>query len=254
MGIMRTSNILPHRGRQALFGASLGPRLRLTACLLGVGLCLAAGAARAGDDEEDNSTFEERLVRNIMSGIGGTNMDSKGIDYRERSPLVVPRNLDLPPPESATAEKTPANWPKDPSIAARKAEKEAANQRKADMFELNRPLTPAELAPKRTKSVREATTQQPGSQPDAWGGTGSGPMLSPSQLGFSSGMWSGIFKGGNTAEVGQFKGEPTREDLTQPPTGYQTPSPTYAYGTGPAKPIDQQGTNVFDPNMQQKPN
>ncbi len=250
---MRTSDILPHRGDHALFGANLSPRLRLAACLLGVGLCLAAGAARAGDDDDqDDSTFEERLIRNIMSGIGGTNMDSKGIDYRERSPLVVPRNLDLPPPENASTEKVPANWPKDPTIAARKAEREAAKQHKADMFELNRPLTPAELAPKRTKSAREATVQQPGSQQDAWGGTGTGPMLSPSQLGFSSGMWSGMFKGGNSTEVGQFKGEPTRESLTQPPVGYQTPSSNYAYGTGPAQPIDKQGINPLDPNMAQK--
>ena len=39
--------------------------------------------------------------------------------------------------------------------------------------------------------------------------------------------------GGNKAEVAPFKGEPTREALTQPPAGYQTPSPNYAYGTGP---------------------
>ena len=36
-----------------------------------------------------------------MAGIGGTNMDSRGIDYRERSPLVVPPQLDLPPPVAA---------------------------------------------------------------------------------------------------------------------------------------------------------
>ncbi|MCK7475245.1 MAG: hypothetical protein MZV49_21035 [Rhodopseudomonas palustris] len=33
--------------------------------------------------------FEEKIIKNIMSGLGGTNMDNRGITYRERSPLVV---------------------------------------------------------------------------------------------------------------------------------------------------------------------
>ena len=32
-----------------------------------------------------------------MAGIGGTNMENRGIEYRERSPLVVPPKIDLPP-------------------------------------------------------------------------------------------------------------------------------------------------------------
>jgi hypothetical protein len=222
--------------------------LRVAACVLGIGLCLATTAARAGDDdEEDNTPIEDKIMKNIMSGLGGTNMDNKGIDYRERSPLVVPRSTDLPPPESGKAAVNAPNWPKDPTIEARKAAAEANKQSKAELFEMNRTLTPAELAPKRTKSARSATTQQPGSTQDAYGGTGSGPMLGPSQLGFSNSMLSGMFKG-NSAEVGQFKGEPTRESLTQPPVGYQTPSPDYAYGTGAGKPVDQRAPNPFDPN------
>ena len=57
-------------------------------------------------------------------------------------------------------------------------------------------------------------------------------MLSPSQLGVSSGMFKNIFGSNNKVETAPFKGEPTREDLTQPPAGYQTPSPNYAYGSG----------------------
>ena len=72
--------------------------LRLAAVALGVGLVMAAGAARAGDDDEDDKTFEEKIIEGIMTGIGGTNMENRGIDYRERSPLVVPPKLDLPPP------------------------------------------------------------------------------------------------------------------------------------------------------------
>ncbi|WP_249123065.1 MULTISPECIES: hypothetical protein [unclassified Bradyrhizobium] len=236
--------------------ASWGRGLRIAACVLGIGLCVAANAARAGDDdEEDSGPIEDRIIKNIVTGLGGTNMDNRGINYRERSPLVVPRTTDLPPPADTKAEVNPPNWPKDPTIAAEKASAEASKRSKPDMFEMSRTLTPAELAPKRAKGARStATVQQPGSTPDAYGGTGTGPMLSPGQLGFSNSMFSSVFKG-NSTEIGQFKGEPTRDNLTQPPVGYQTPSPDYAYGTGaPRKPIDQQAANPFDPNSGVKKN
>ena len=72
--------------------------LRLAVVTLGVGLVMTAGAARAQSDDEDDKTFEEKIIEGIMAGIGGTNMENRGIDYRERSPLVVPPKIDLPPP------------------------------------------------------------------------------------------------------------------------------------------------------------
>ena len=76
---------------------------RLSTVALGIGLVMTVGAARAGDDEDDDKTFEEKIIEGIMSGIGGTNMENRGIDYRERSPLVVPPKLDLPPPAGTSA-------------------------------------------------------------------------------------------------------------------------------------------------------
>src|SRR6201996_132704 len=93
---------------------------RVSAIALGVGLLFASNAARAGDDE-DEPTFEEKIIERIMKGLGGVNMDNSGIDYRERSPLVVPPKLDLPPPASSSAEVKVPNWPKDPDEARRKA-------------------------------------------------------------------------------------------------------------------------------------
>ena len=34
-------------------------------------------------------------------------------------------------------------------------------------------------------------------------------------------------------ETAKFVKEPERSELSQPPAGYQTPSPNYAYGAGP---------------------
>ena len=77
-------------------------------------------------------------------------------------------------------------------------------------------------------------------------GVSNNPILSPSQLGFT-GSFSGLF-GGNKAETAPFKGEPTRESLTQPPVGYQTPSPNFAYGTGPKESLNNRQTNPSDSN------
>ena len=54
-----------------------------------------------------------------------------------------------------------------------------------------------------------------------------------------TGGFSGLF-GGNKTETAPFKEEPTRDSLTQPPPGYQTPSPNYAYGTGPKESLNKE--------------
>jgi hypothetical protein len=208
--------------------------LRLSAVALGVGLLMASSVARAEDDEDDK-TFEEKIIEGIMAGIGGTNMDNRGIDYRERSPLVVPPKLDLPPPVSAKTEVSDPNWPKDPDEARRKAEIKARKKSKPDPIEASRILTPAELNVGKTAAPTR-TDNEP-VQP----GVSNEPMLSPSQLGFD-GRFSNLF-GGNKSESTQFKGEPTRDSLTQPPSGYQTPSPNFAYGTGPKESLNKE----YDP-------
>jgi len=205
--------------------------LRLAMVAVGVGLVMTAGAARAQDDDEDDKTFEEKIIENIMTGIGGTNMEHKGIDYRERSPLVVPPKLDLPPPETAKNEIKDPNWPKDPDEARRKAAIAARKKEKPkSLQEAARPLTPSELNVGRTAAPARADNDpvQPG--------VSNNPMLSLKELGYTGGVF-GIFKG-NAAESAPFNGEPTRETLTQPPAGYQTPSPNFAYGTGPQKSLD----------------
>jgi len=216
-----------------------GPRLPraawFTAVVFGIGLVMAAGPVRAADDDdEDDKTFEEKIIEGIMRGIGGTNMENRGIEYRERSPLVVPPKLNLPPPGQATEAKAPApNWPKDPDEQRRKAAAEARKKANKDPREASRILTPSELNQKgKGRSSGGDTTDQPGGNP------GTNAILSPSQLGYT-GSFSGLF-GGSKAETAPFKGEPTRESLTQPPSGYQTPSPNFAYGTGPKESLNKE--------------
>src|SRR5260221_8011164 len=100
---------------------SLTRAMSFAAIAFGIGLVMASGPVRAGDEDEDDKTFEEKIIEGIMAGIGGTNMENRGIDYRERSPLVVPPKIDLPPPAEASQEVKDANWPRDPDEARRKA-------------------------------------------------------------------------------------------------------------------------------------
>jgi hypothetical protein len=211
--------------------------VRLSAVALGVGLLLASGVARAEDPEDEDKTFEEKIIEGIMKGIGGTNMDNTGIDYRERSPLVVPPKLDLPPPAAAAADVKAPNWPKDPDEARRKAAIASRKKANKDPMEASRILSPNELNAGRTASgssggSRGSDSAIPGGDP------GQRAILSPSELGFE-GRFSSLF-GGNKAEMKEFKAEPPRESLTQPPAGYQTPSSGFAYGTGPKESMNKE--------------
>src|SRR5436309_4248241 len=85
----------------------------LTACICGALLAfpIAASAQQAQDDDED--TFEQKIIKNILGGMG-VDVGRAGIDYRERSPLVIPPTRDLPPPQaSGGATRNPA-WPREP--------------------------------------------------------------------------------------------------------------------------------------------
>ena len=205
--------------------------LRLAVAVLGIGLVMSAGA-RAADDEDDDLSFEDKIIKNVMTGLGGTNMENQGIDYRERSPLVVPPKITLPPPD-ATAAAVP-NWPKDPDVQQRNAARQARLSPKGDPRDYPRALTPKEMEMQRSKpTVSESTIP---------GDPNKNIVLSPSQLGYSGGLFKNMF-GGNKGEIGEFKGEPSRESLTQPPVGYQTPASGYAYGTGP-KEVMQNSANT----------
>src|SRR5205085_10396576 len=174
---------------------------------------------------EDDKTFEEKVIEGIMRGIGGTNMENRGIDYRERSPLVVPPKLNLPPPDQAATKAKAPNWPKDPDEQRRKAAIDARKKANKDPMDASRILKPSELAQKGSgKSAGPDTPDQPGGNP------GANAILSPSQLGYTGGF-SGLF-GGSKTETAPVKGEPTRDSLTQPPAGHQTHSPNCAYRTG----------------------
>jgi hypothetical protein len=207
-----------------------------TACALVLGAVAAFGSspARAADDE---SSFDQKIMQDIMEGLG-FKRDGEGINYQERGPLVIPPNSrDLPPPERTdTATSNPA-WPKDPDVQRRKTE--AAMERNRNISDEREreqnPLRPDQLTPGGRGKKQQASRGDDGYQNPP---SGFGSQLRPSELG-SSGSIFGLFKNDKKEEQAKFTGEPPRNSLTEPPAGYQTPSPDQPYGlakgTAPAK-------------------
>ena len=179
-------------------------------------LCGNYSAARAGgDDVSSKESFTDKFLNTL--GLHNPFAPQYGINYSERSPLVVPPTRDLPPPQSSSGPPAP-NWPVDPEITARAAAKrdDSVSPRPDYVTDSSRPLRPGEL--------------------NAVNPPGTNDQSTPSELGAQK---SGIlnFDWLKQEDYGTFTGEPPRVSLTDPPPGYQTPSPDQPYGIVPAKKI-----------------
>lgn len=197
----------------------------VAAAALAFAVVLGAGfQAIAADDDEDYEPFEEKLLKNLLG------QDKPPIEYRERSPLVVPPGRDLPPPENTNAVPNPA-WPKDADLIQAKKKKKRPDPRDLDprtRFDSGRALSPAELDrgnPKISGTGGLGAPSSPQNQDAA-----SGRVLKPDELGYKGGLFGSLFSGKDKEEAVPFPGEPPRAGLTDPPVGYLTPSPNFPYG------------------------
>ena len=193
----------------------------------GIFLVIAGGSAVYAADDDDELP-DAKFVRGLLRGLGLRNGQEAGIEYKERPPLVVPPGRDLPVPATAMspAANNPA-WPADPDEKRRSDERKAKAARKPfDIYKAGDPLQPNELAAGRTDKPAVKTSEGPDHSPE----------MTPSQLGYVGGLWSGItglgksFSKEKEFESAKFVREPPRNTLTEPPVGYRTPSPAYPYG------------------------
>lgn len=208
----------------------------LTAGLL-AGLVICAGALGPARAEDDDELLDVKMFRSVLRNLGLKRGDEAAIDYRERSPLVVPPSTELPVPENpALVERNP-EWPVDPDVT-RQRQAATRKKRTANWEEEGRALTPAEL----NKGVPRGGPQ-PGIAKSA---EESMRQLPPSELGFKGfDNMRELFGFDHKPETRTFESEPKRTDLTQPPPGYLTPSASQPYGLGkdttvakPANPMD----------------
>lgn len=205
-------------------------------CALGL-FVLGTAPARAQEEAP-----EVKILDSIMGAIGLTRGNEPGIDYRERSPLVVPQASNLPPPQ--TEKVADPNWPVEPEIkqarALAAAEKDDGRTGSQKIDDAMRPLSRAELNKGRTNRKQNNPTRgDEGLLPSSW-----------SELGYKGGIFSNMFGSRPDEAAGSFTGEGPRTSLIEPPSGYQTPSPAQPYAYGKSgykdKAIDNYGERKSD--------
>ena len=79
------------------------------------------------------------------------------------------------------------------------------------------------------------------------GSDSDGQPVAPSELGYFGGLFSLRAWGfsGYQNETGTFTSEPQRSQLTEPPPGYQVPSPDQPYGV--TRRVERQAPQQYDP-------
>jgi hypothetical protein len=212
-----------------------GRRARLHVALAGaVVLVMACGASSAfaqNAQDDDDELMDTKIFRRVMKEFG-FQRDEGDIEYRERSPLVVPPSRSLPPPrdEKPLTTANPA-WPKDPDVKRRQEATITPSQKARIMGdrsdEATRPMRPDEYSiyGRGTPGAGgENTTAETADRP-----------LPPKALGSDRNLWDIIKSdfGPARPEYMPFPGETPRATLTAPPSGYQTPAPSQPYGLTP---------------------
>lgn len=184
-----------------------------------VGAALLLGSAPARAQEE---TPEGKILDAIMTSIGLTK-GKETIEYRERSPLVIPPATTLPPPQ--TDKIANPDWPVDPEVKEAKAlasaNKDDGRTSSQKMDDAMRPMLRSEIEKGRTnRRQNNPRGDESGMSPSSW-----------SDLGYKGGLFGNIFNS-QKEEGARFTGESPRTSLIAPPPGYQTPSPNQPYALG----------------------
>jgi hypothetical protein len=217
------------RDRKPSFGRF---RRHVIATSLAAMLVLAGGVGHALAQEDDDELPDSKFFKSMLQGFGlkKDGMQSNGINYQERPPLVVPPTRDLPPPQTGDAVKGNAAWPKDQDEqrarqAAAKGKKEA---KPFDWSDLGAQLNPNELKKGATTAKDQAISRKPQDWEQA------NRQYKPDELSYTGGLFSSVKDffgiGGAGGQTATFEEEPARASLTDPPVGYRSPSPAQPYG------------------------
>ena len=202
--------------------------------------------ARADDEKEEDVAPDTRFFRSILGGLG-LRRDGNGIDYRERSPLVIPPARNLPAPETGSITEKTAAWPNDPDVKRAKDLRAQRKQRTRTVEDEWNPELPSQLGP-RAKTA--PASQRP------TGGPYNDPTAPSTQAELKSkSFWSlgGLI--GSKEEYSTFTQEPPRASLTEPPAGYRTPAASHPYGVGRDQgpgaltPLDHASSNTSTPGQ-----
>jgi len=200
-------------------------RIRASRLLLAGSLLLAATPAFAQ---------EGMLFQNLVKGMGLFGSDKEDIEYKQRAPLVVPPASTLPRPQEPGATRTAA-WPDDPDVARRRAERDPARSAFAntEAYRANtRPLlTQEEL--RRGRVTGRSNGPAGVAEEHNVGNNQIGPIRIGREMAARQQSQTDL---SNLA----FGGEPQRNYLYEPPTGYRRPAGTAPLGPGASGPQEDQ--------------
>lgn len=179
------------------------------AAMVWAGALAVSTAASAFDDRP--SSFDPLL--NVF-GLGKDSEDKPDIDFRERPKLVVPKGSELPPPIAGSRNRA-ANWPVDPDVRRRR-EAAAAARAPRDInaeFKANPALSAEEL--------KQGRSAGPSTNPEVCPQRRNGiPDCGVEESAYNI---KKIFTLGSKDEEPRPGVEPSRDYLTEPPTGYRAP-------------------------------
>ncbi|KPL52417.1 hypothetical protein [Prosthecomicrobium hirschii] len=178
--------------------------IRLARPAVLAGLIALGGCASATNGFEDEQTGEQRdtnLVKGFMAGIGAIDPSEKAVEYKPRSPLVVPPKRDLPAPQDADTALSRSNFPKNPEDRQRDLDKISRDDPDA-----SKTWTPDQLAKYKLASRPAGTSGGPGD---------TSRRLTPDEM-------AGQFKVNREAIAAR---EGRNKGLTDLPKDYRTPSP-----------------------------
>ena len=178
-------------------------------------LVLGAPSARAADDGYAS------VFSSVLGSVGLIKGDpTPDIDYRERPPLVLPREATLPKPAAGGTKHTAA-WPQDPDVVRHRKELEDARAPNGISDDLrNRGVL---LSSEDARKGRAAENEPV--RPNACGNNGNQRnclLVTPDELKAENERYKADNPESADAVVaGQ---EPERTFLTQPPKGYMKPT------------------------------
>ena len=201
----------------------------ITATVALVGLAIAAGLttggpAKALDDDGKDNVFNAVLGMIYLAPT----KEQPEIDYRERSLLVLPPKMDLPPPAQPGAR--PAAWPQDPDVLRRK---KAAEEAKMPAFMTRNGdgelMRKDKLLAGRTAGASE---EKPKSDLEHCG-RGECTWIPPDVLEKEGEAAKALMQGDSDTDTVLGGQEPDRKYLTDPPKGYRKATKTTKATTEP---------------------
>ena len=195
---------------------------------LGVSLLAVSPPARAGDDEVP---LDIKIFRSLLEGFGLKSGDEAGIHYHERAPLVhaaqphsaAAGEADAACQQSGLAERSGCDARQGQEDGSERSTTSRANARRRNSAAAGR--AGARRQRPRAASRAIAANASIGSEGDR-------ASVARRSSATRAACSAHVRPARTTITRAQFTGEPPRTSLTEPPPGYQTPSPDQPYGSG----------------------